>query len=186
MAKKLIVGLGNPGPKYELNRHNMGFLVLDNFALKHNISISKTKELCVMGSGALNGTDLLLAKPQTYMNRSGFGVARLLGYFDLTPEDLIVIHDDIDLEFGQLKIKKDGGHGGHNGLRSIMEQLGSGDFDRLRIGVGRPPGRMPVEKYVLLNFSESDEELTDQIERSVSALESMIINGNDKAMNQFH
>ncbi|MFC1856360.1 aminoacyl-tRNA hydrolase, partial [Thermodesulfobacteriota bacterium] len=149
MATKLIIGLGNPGPKYELNRHNLGFIVLDNLALKHNINISKKKELCIIGNGDILGTNVILAKPQTYMNKSGFSVVRLLNYFKIEPEDLIVIHDDLDLEFNQLKIKSNGGHGGHNGIRSIMQLLATDKFTRLRAGIGRPQGRMPVEKYVL-------------------------------------
>jgi PTH1 family peptidyl-tRNA hydrolase len=186
MAEKLIVGLGNPGVKYELNRHNLGFIVLDNLAYKYKIDMSKKKELCIIGRGAVEGVKVLLAKPQTYMNKSGFGVVRLLNYFKLEPKDLIVIHDDLDLEFGQIKIKEKGGHGGHNGIRSIMDLLNDPNFMRLRVGIGRPPGRMPAEKYVLLNFSESDEELTELVERCTSAIETMIIKGNAAAMNEFH
>ena len=186
MTTKLIIGLGNPGPEYELSRHNLGFIVLDNLACKHDIDISKKKELCTMGSGAINGHKVLLAKPQTYMNKSGFGVMRLLNFFQLEPKDLIVIHDDLDLEFGQIKIKEKGGHGGHNGLKSIFEQLASSDFTRLRVGIGRPPGKMPAEKYVLLNFSENETELSSVIERCINALEIMIIDGNIIAMNKFH
>ncbi len=186
MTKKLIVGLGNPGPQYELNRHNIGFIVTDDLASKHSISISKKKELCIIGSGRVDDIDVILAKPQTYMNKSGNGVVRLLNFFKIEPKDLIVVHDDLDLEFGQVKIKEQGGHGGHNGIRSIMQSLSVSEFTRLRIGIGRPPGRMPTEKYVLANFSESDGELGDVITKSVSALETILTQGNKVAMNEFH
>jgi PTH1 family peptidyl-tRNA hydrolase len=186
MAKKLIIGLGNPGPKYELTRHNIGFIVLDNLALKYGIDISKKKELCLIGDAAVEGERAMLAKPQTYMNKSGSAVKRLLDYFEFELKDLIIVHDDLDLEFGQIKIKDKGGHGGHNGIRSVLELLGDDQFSRLRIGIGRPPGRMPAEKYVLSNFSESDEDLSELIERSVKALEIMIKDGNVIAMNKFH
>ena len=186
MTKKLIVGLGNPGPEYELNRHNIGFIVIDDLACKHKIDISKKKELCMIGSGTIEGSQVILAKPQTYMNKSGFGVVRLLNYFKIEPKELVVVHDDLDLEFGQLKIKETGGHGGHNGVRSIMEVLSSPDFVRLRVGIGRPPGRMPAEKYVLSNFSETDEELSELIETCVSAVETIITDGIILAMNRFH
>jgi PTH1 family peptidyl-tRNA hydrolase len=186
MTKKLIVGLGNPGPEYELNRHNIGFIVLDDLAYKHKINISNKKELCMIGSGTIEGASVILAKPQTYMNKSGFGVGRLLGYFKLEPKDLIVVHDDLDLEFGQLKIKETGGHGGHNGVRSIIEVLSNPDFVRLRVGIDRPPGRMPAEKYVLSNFSQTDEELSELIETCVSAVEAIITEGIIPAMNRFH
>ncbi len=186
MVNKLIVGLGNPGAKYELNRHNAGFLIIDDFACKHNINISKKRELCIIGNGSLKGCGLMLVKPLTFMNKSGFAVQRLLAYYKLEPKDLVVVHDDLDIEFGQLKVKQSGGHGGHNGIRSIMQSLGAGDFTRLRFGIGRPPGQMPAEKYVLANFSCDDEELGRVIERGVEILETIITEGNVAAMNRFH
>lgn len=186
MTKKLIVGLGNPGVKYELNRHNAGFITLDNLAIKHKINISKKKELCEIGTGEIKNVKVTLAKPQTFMNKSGFGVVRLMQYFDFTPEELIVVYDDLDIEFGQVKIKEKGGHGGHNGLRSLIECLGASDFTRLRIGIGRPPGKMPVENYVLSNFSCSDAELNEIIEKSIDAIETILALGNKVAMNRFH
>jgi PTH1 family peptidyl-tRNA hydrolase len=134
---RLIVGLGNPGREYSQTRHNAGFLVLDNLAARWGVPLSRRVFEASFGSGFASGVPVVLAKPQTFMNRSGAAVGRLSRFLRVKREDLFVIHDDIDLPFGLIKIKEKGGHGGHNGLKSIIHALGDGDFLRLRLGIGR-------------------------------------------------
>src|SRR5262245_15916456 len=156
----LIVGLGNPGPKYERNRHNIGFRVADELARKHGLPAWKTNHGGNVTSGILTterGREkAVLLEPMEYMNRSGFAVQRAAAFYGVEPANLLVIHDEIDLDFGVVRLKQGGGHGGHNGLRSIMEQLGDGGFARLRMGVGRDPNKPPGSKdaaaWVLADF----------------------------------
>ena len=150
---RLVVGLGNPGKAYEDTRHNAGFMAADQIAQDFNISLNKTKFDTVFGRGWIGDVDLLLAKPMAFMNRSGPPLQKLAHYFRIPGEDMLVIHDDIDLAFGRLKIKEKGGHGGHNGLRSIMDAFGGGNFVRLRIGVGRSEAGESVTDHVLGRFS---------------------------------
>jgi len=150
---RLVVGLGNPGNKYEDTRHNAGFLVADKIAEDFNLSFNKTKFDTIFGRGFIEDVDVVLAKPMAFMNRSGPSLQKLAHYFRIPGEDMLVIHDDIDLAFGRLKIKEKGGHGGHNGIRSIMDAFGGGDFARLRIGVGRSEAGENVTDHVLGRFS---------------------------------
>ena len=160
---RLVVGLGNPGNKYEDTRHNAGFLVADKIAQDFNLSFNKTKFDTILGRGFVEDADVLLAKPMAFMNRSGPPLQKLAHYFRIPGEDMLVIHDDIDLAFGRLKIKEKGGHGGHNGIRSIMDAFGGGDFARLRIGVGRSEAGENVTDHVLGRFSDDKSEMVARI-----------------------
>lgn len=158
MAARLVVGLGNPGPKYQWTRHNAGFMVLDRLSHSLGVSVTKKSFLGLYGEGSWQGERLLFLKPQTFMNLSGRSVAEALRFHKLSLADLIVIHDDLDIPFGRVKLKEGGGHAGHNGLRSLVQELGGADFLRVRVGIGRPL-HGAVADYVLQNFSR--EEMAD-------------------------
>ncbi len=180
-AYRLIVGLGNPGAKYSLTRHNVGFGAVDEFAKKSGISVSKDAHMSVVGTDPAEG--LILAKPQTFMNRSGFAVAALCSFYKISPEDMVVIHDDLDLPEGTVRIKVGGGTGGHRGLESIVEQTASADFTRIRIGIGREEGIDPSD-YVL---SPLDPDTFDLLARAgCDALELLLDKGVQAAMNVLH
>ena len=153
---KLIVGLGNPGARYEFTRHNMGFLVLDELARQLNVPLSQRGFEACFGKGKLGQTALILVKPQTFMNLSGPAVRKIIDYFKCDTEDLIIIHDALDLPFEDIRLKTGGGHGGHKGLISVIDHLGTADFVRLRLGIGKPFRKTEVESYVLSPFN-SDE-----------------------------
>lgn len=153
---KLVVGLGNPGMRYRFNRHNAGFLVVDQLALQHHISISQTIFDAHTGKGKIAGSAVLLVQPQTFMNLSGIAVRKLADYYRIGLEDVIVVHDDLDLPFLTIRLKAGGGHGGHKGLISIIDHLGGTDFLRVRLGIGRPECKSMVEGYVLSPFSEEE------------------------------
>lgn len=186
MAAKLIVGLGNPGPKYLWTRHNAGFIVLDRFASLAGIQISKKSFSGYYGEGDFKGNKLLLLKPQTFMNLSGRSVAEALRFHKLPTADIIVIHDELDIPFGQIKLKADGGHGGHNGLRSLHQELGSADYNRLRVGIGKPlHGNMA--DYVLTNFGKDEMKMLPQlVDGAVDALEMLIVEGLSKTMSLYN
>jgi PTH1 family peptidyl-tRNA hydrolase len=186
MSAKLVVGLGNPGPQYLWTRHNAGFMVLDRLAHLAGISVTKKNFAALTGEGSWGGARLLLLKPQTFMNLSGRSVVEALRFYKLTLSDLIIIHDDLDIPFGQVKLKESGGHGGHNGLRSLMQQLGSGEFLRVRVGIGRPL-HGDVVNYVLTNFAR--EELADLpvlLDGTVDLLELLLKEGVPKAMSLYN
>jgi PTH1 family peptidyl-tRNA hydrolase len=186
MPTKLIAGLGNPGPKYLWTRHNAGFMVLDRFSHLAGIPLSRKNFSGLYGEGDLRGDRLLLLKPQTFMNLSGRSVAAALRFHKLSLQDMIVIHDDLDIPFGCIKIKEGGGHAGHNGLRSLAQELGSGDFIRLRIGIGRP-SHGDMADYVLNNFTpEEMAGLPRLLDGVVDALELVIAEGAPKAMSLYH
>lgn len=181
----LIAGLGNPGATYAETRHNIGFMVADALADKCGISFSKGKfnaEQC----RTTGKPRLTLIKPMSFMNKSGMPVQNVSRFFDIAPEQLIVIHDDLDLPFGVVKLKQGGGHGGHNGLRSIIQSLGTNVFMRLRMGIGRPQFGDPAD-YVLGRFTPNEKaELDDFVQNGVSALEYLFEHGISKAMTQFN
>jgi len=186
MAVKLIAGLGNPGTRYLWTRHNAGFMVLDRLSHESGIPAVKKGFSGVYGEGWWQGERLLLLKPFTYMNLSGRSVAEAVRFHKLSLEDLIVIHDDLDIPFGRIKLKKGGGHGGHNGLRSLLAELGSGDFTRVRIGIDRP-GRGDVVDYVLTPFrSEETVRLPLLLDGAVEAIESLLSVGLEKTMSLFN
>ncbi len=186
MTTKLIAGLGNPGPKYQLTRHNAGFLVLDRLTEIIRVSVDRTRFSGLYGEGNWFGVRLVLLKPQTFMNLSGRSVAEAARFYKIPPEDIVVVHDDLDLPFGQLRLKAGGGHGGHNGLRSIIAELGSADFLRLRVGIGRPD-KGSAEKYVLAPFSPEESGFVRHVaDGACEALEMLLQEGLPKAMSIFH
>lgn len=184
---KMIVGLGNPGIRYAHTRHNLGFLVLDALAEKYDLTISKKLGVSLLGQGYLAQTKVLLVKPQTYMNRSGESVGELFHYFRDGITDFLVIHDDLDLPWGKLRFKQEGGSGGHNGLKSISQILHSTEYCRLKVGIGRPPAEIPADAYVLSSFSEIEKEVWPQIvQAAVAGLETWCREGIQAAMNQYN
>ena len=184
----LIVGLGNPGKQYEHTRHNIGFDVMDALAEKYNISISEKKHKALCGKGVINGVKVVLAKPQTYMNLSGESVAELVNYYKMDPEEeMIVIYDDISLAPGNLRIRKKGSAGGHNGIKNIIAMTGTQNFKRIKVGVGEKPKGWDLADYVLGRFSDEDrKKVNDAIEDAIGAV-SMILRGEtDQAMNCYN
>lgn len=183
----VIVGLGNPGKKYEKTRHNMGFLAIDKLAKQHDIKINKLKHKALVGDGFISGRKALLVKPQTYMNLSGESVREIVDYYDVDPEELIIIYDDFDLETGAIRIRKKGSAGSHNGMKSIIGQLQSKDFPRIRIGIGKSGGGAEWKNFVLGKTSKQDEKLIeDAVERTADAVACILEKGIDKAMNEYN
>jgi len=184
---KLIVGLGNPGPQYLLSRHNAGFLVADALAREENIGIKTARFDSLFGKGSISGVPVLLAKPQTFMNLSGTAVGKLVRFFKIDVNDVIVIHDDLDLSFNNVRVKMGGGNGGHKGLRSVINHLASPDFIRVRMGIGKPSGRKMVEDYVLERFSNDELALLPDITtRTLHAVIEVVSSGVQAAMNKFN
>ena len=183
----LIVGLGNPGLAYRHNRHNVGFMVADALADKLEIPLKRVKFKAQIGNGKLEDIPIIIAKPLTFMNNSGEAVAPLVRYFKVPLERLLVIHDDMDLPLGTLRMRPSGGSAGHNGMLSIFDKLGTNAIPRLRVGIGRPPGRMDPADYVLQDFPKSDEELLKMvIAQACEAALAFITNGLEKAMNTYN
>ena len=184
---KLIVGLGNPGIEYAETRHNIGFMVVTHLADRAGSALKRKGYQGFYGVGRVAGEEVTILLPQTYMNRSGASVAPAYQSHDIAPGDLIVIHDEIDLSFGCLRIKLGGGHGGHNGLRSIGGALGDPGYLRLRMGVGRPPVGGDVSKHVLSRFATAERaDLTTYVDTATEALELMITRGPQEAMNTYN
>jgi peptidyl-tRNA hydrolase, PTH1 family len=189
---KMIVGLGNPGKEYSTNRHNIGFLCINNFARKHHISLDQKKGKSRTGLGTVEGYEVVLAKPQTYMNLSGQAVSLLMQKYHVSLDDLIVIHDDLDLPLGKVRIRRDSSAGGHNGIKSIIACLGTQDFTRIRVGISRPPQNGEVKEqsiveYVLGDFSREDQPVIDDVLRRVSeAALCLMTDGLTAAMNKFN
>jgi PTH1 family peptidyl-tRNA hydrolase len=184
---RLVVGLGNPGARYENTRHNAGFMIADKIARDFNISFDKRKFDCAFGRGFIEDVEVLLAKPMAFMNCSGPPIQKLAHFFRIQCKEMVVIHDDIDLVFGRLKIKEKGGHGGHNGIRSLMDAFGGGDFVRLRIGVGRSELGDNVTDHVLGRFSvQNAEVLTRIISGARDAIVTVLCKGTKAGMNLFN
>ncbi len=184
---KVIVGLGNPGRRYARTRHNIGFAAVDAVAAAFGLEISREKHQSLIGIGMLDREKLILAKPQTYMNESGRAVAAILRDVCAAPADLIVIHDELDLPLGSVRIKLGGGHAGHNGLRSIIEHIGSADFIRVRVGVGRPGGGVDAADYVLSPFEPEERDAAEKsIALALEAVKALLALGATKAMNIFN
>jgi PTH1 family peptidyl-tRNA hydrolase len=184
---RMVVGLGNPGRAYEKSRHNTGFMAVERVAQTYAIRFDQRKFKTVFGRGRIADTDAMLVKPMDYMNRSGPPVRSLAEYFGVSSKDVLVIHDDIDLAFGRLKIKEKGGHGGHNGLRSLITAWGGGDFPRLRIGIGRPTNSGHVTGHVLDRFSEEELQLLEPImARACDAAAVILTQGLTDGMNRFN
>ena len=183
----VIVGLGNPGKKYEKTRHNMGFLAIDKLAEKHDIKVNKLKHKALTGDGFIFGQKALLVKPQTYMNLSGESVREIVSYYDIDLEDLIVIYDDFDLEIGTIRIRKKGSAGSHNGMKSIIGQIQSKDFPRIRIGIGKSGGGAEWKDFVLGKTSKQDEKLIeDAVDCAADAVGCILEKCIDKAMNEYN
>ncbi len=180
--KYLIVGLGNPGREYTQNRHNIGFMAVERLAAQNQLSFGKVQSKGLLGSGRIGGVPLILLKPQTYMNSSGDCVAAIARYYKISAANVLIVYDELDLPFGTLRLRGKGGAGGHNGMRSIIQHMGN-TFPRLRLGVGRPPGRMPVAAYVLQNFGNADQALLDDLlDEAVRAIETYVHDGIELAM----
>jgi len=180
----LIVGLGNPGRKYRGNRHNIGFMAVDALAAAYDIESSKVQNKAIVGNGRIQNQNVIIAKPQTSMNLSGDSVGPLAHYYKVPPENVLIVYDELDLPFGTIRLRENGGAGGHNGMRSIINHLGQG-FPRVRLGIGRPPGRMPVPAYVLQDFNEKDRPLLDEVlAEAVRAIETYLSEGIQMAMSR--
>ena len=183
----LVAGLGNPGPGYAGNRHNAGFLVADLLAARMGIRFRAGKYQAAVADGRLAGRPVTLAKPMTFMNASGGPVAGLAGYYRLPLSQLVVIHDELDLPFGAIRLTLGGGDNGHNGLRSLTTSLGSRDYYRVRFGIGRPPGRMDPAVFVLRDFSAAErKELPLLVDRAADAVAALLADGLAAAQNAFH
>ncbi|MDP9165391.1 MAG: aminoacyl-tRNA hydrolase [Actinomycetota bacterium] len=184
----LVVGLGNPGPRYETTRHNLGFLVADILADRIGSTFKVHKRSgALVATGRLGGRSVVLAKPRVYMNESGRQVGPLANFYSVAPADVIAIHDELDIDFGRIRLKLGGGEGGHNGLRSVASALGTKDFQRVRVGIGRPPGRKDPAAYVLENFTAAERpEVGLVCEQAADATELLIQLGLEAAQNTVH
>ncbi|MBI3592210.1 MAG: aminoacyl-tRNA hydrolase [Nitrospirae bacterium] len=181
----VIAGLGNPGNKYSKTRHNIGFRVIERISEAYGITLEE-KDSYIIGKGVVEGHDIILLKPLAFMNRSGLAVKKVLKKFNILPAKLIVIHDDLDIDTGSMKIKKNGSSGGHRGIESIIQETGTKDFLRVKVGIGRDP-YIPVEEYVLSNFRASEKMvIKDVIIKAVEAVSVILTGGIDKAMNRYN
>ncbi len=183
----LVVGLGNPGPEYAWTRHNLGFMVAAALSEMWGIGLNRQNLDAQWGQGRVGGETVVLAQPATYMNLSGRAVSRLLAYFKLTPAALVVMHDDLDVPLGRLKLIEGGGPGGHRGVASIIAALDTEEFLRVKLGIGRPPPRVPAEAFVLSPFRSEEEELAaGLVERAAQAVDTLLKEGLAAAQNRFH
>ena len=183
----LVVGLGNPGPEYSGNRHNVGFDVVETLASRIGGRFKSHKARADVIEGRLAGQRVVLAKPRSYMNESGGPVSALRDFFKVPLDRLVVVHDELDLPYAGLRLKLGGGDNGHNGLKSLRRSLGSGDFNRVRFGIGRPPGRMDAAAFVLRDFSAAErKELDVLVEQAADAIEALVVDGMEKAQNTFN
>lgn len=184
---KMIVGLGNPGPRYERNRHNVGFQCVDLLAEKHGLRFDRQRDHAQLALGRIEDQRVILVKPMTFMNVVGPAVVAVARFYKIAPEDMLVVYDDLDLPLGRIRLRPRGGSGGHNGMKSIIQHLGTKEFPRLRIGIGRPPGRMDPADYVLQDFSPEQEEIMVQVrDRAVQAIEYWLEHDITQAMNVFN
>ncbi|MGB8981826.1 MAG: aminoacyl-tRNA hydrolase [Anaerolineales bacterium] len=183
----LLIGLGNPGREYRDTRHNVGFMLIDRLIIRLNARGMKVQSKAIVTTAAYEERKLILAKPQTYMNLSGQSAQGLLHFYKVSMENMLVAHDDLDIPFGTIRIRPKGGPGGQGGMASTIEQLGTKDFPRLRIGIGRPPGRMDPSDYVLQNFSREEMKvLSEIIDRAADAALTFVMDGLNKAMNKYN
>lgn len=182
-----IIGLGNPGPEYAETRHNVGFRVVDLLAERHSIRLRRRRLRSEVGQGQIAGQKVLLVKPQTFMNNSGEAVVKVSDYFDLEPQDLLIVYDDLDLELGTLRLRAAGSPGTHKGMRSIVEHLGSQEFPRLRLGIGPLPPSADAREFVLSRFKPAQVPITDEmVTRAAEAVEYYLSEGMAAAMNEFN
>ncbi|MFC4558556.1 aminoacyl-tRNA hydrolase [Virgibacillus kekensis] len=184
---KCITGLGNPGRKYKKTRHNIGFMVIDELVSRNNWKLKKDKFNGKSTIETMDGDKIALLKPQTYMNLSGESVRPLTDFYDIDPEDVLVIYDDLDLPTGKVRLRQKGGHGGHNGIRSIIDHLGTREFKRIRIGIGRPVTQQPVVDYVLGEFPKAEAADVDaSIQKAADACEAWLKKPFQEVMNEFN
>ncbi|HFC11835.1 MAG TPA: aminoacyl-tRNA hydrolase [Anaerolineae bacterium] len=183
-TKILIVGLGNPGRKYRATRHNIGFMAIDQLAESWGIASDRTEQKAIVAKVSRFDCAVILAKPQTFMNNSGDSVGPLANYYQIPPENVLVIYDEIDLPFGTLRIRPKGGAAGHNGMKSIINHLGN-DFPRVRLGIGRPEGRMPVHAYVLQPFNKDEQTVVEiMLRETADAVETFLRDGVELMMSR--
>jgi PTH1 family peptidyl-tRNA hydrolase len=183
----LIIGLGNPGRGYRRNRHNVGFQILDALAEDLAVRFTRVQANALVTDARLEGVRLILAKPQTYMNNAGQSVSSLARFFRLPPEQILAVHDDLDLPLGALRLRPGGGSGGHRGLGSIVEHLGLAEFPRLRFGIGRPPGAMDPADFVLQDFGPQEEDIVSAgLQRAIACIRTFALDGIQAAMTQFN
>lgn len=183
----LLAGLGNPGPRYAGTRHNAGFLVLDLLGERVGGRFKAHKGRADVLEGRLNGVAVVLSKPRSFMNESGGPVASVAAFYKIPVERIVVVHDELDLPFGTLRLKRGGGDGGHNGLKSLTAALGSRDYARVRVGIGRPPGRQDPADYVLREFAAAErKDLGFHVDRAADAVEALVAGGLDAAQNEFN
>ncbi len=183
----VIIGLGNPGKKYELTRHNVGFMTVDRLSEKWNIPVKQIKHKALIGKGHYNGHSVMLVKPQTFMNLSGESVRDIVEYYDVPSENIIVVYDDIDTEWGKIRIRKKGSSGSHNGMKNIIYLLCDDQFPRVRLGIGRPLPNQDLAQYVLSRFTKSEYDiLKEVIFKSADAIEMMVDKDIDIAMNRYN
>lgn len=186
-ASRIIVGLGNPGPEYADTRHNIGFHCVDCVAGKHEIRLSRRHRSALVGEGEIEGLPVVLAKPRTFVNRSGRAVVYLLARYRLSPSELLVVYDDMELPLGKIRLRAGGSAGGHNGIKSIVQEIGTQDFPRLRIGIGRPPADLDPIEYVLGKQDDEDRAAAaDAVKLAVTAITSVVADGITVAMNRFN
>jgi PTH1 family peptidyl-tRNA hydrolase len=184
---RLIVGLGNPGPAYARHRHNVGFMAVDRFAERHGFRFGRREGNAIVATGTFDGLPVVLAKPQTFMNASGNAVKALVRRYARGPGDLVVVYDELDLPLGRIRVRKDGSHGGHNGMRDIIGALGSQQFARLRLGIGRPRGDEDAVDRVLRPFTPDERpEVEAMLDTAVAALEHLLREGPESAMNEYN
>jgi len=182
-----VLGLGNPGQRYEGTRHNLGADVVREMGRRHGMSLRRQSLNSLWERGRVAGVDAILALPQTYMNLSGQAAASLMHYFDIEPGSLVVVHDDLDLSLGRLKIARKGGSGGHRGIQSVLQHLGGDNFTRLKVGIDRPRYAEPIEEYVLNGWYADQRELIERVvDMAADCLETILTRGVAEAMKQFH
>ncbi|HOK42478.1 MAG TPA: aminoacyl-tRNA hydrolase [Thermoclostridium caenicola] len=183
----IIAGLGNPGPRYQMTRHNVGFETIDYLAALYRLTQFKSKHKALVSEGMMQGKKVMLVKPQTFMNNSGESLAEILGYYKAEPTQLIVIYDDIDLEPGKIRIRAKGGLGTHNGMRSIVSHLNTEDFPRVRIGIGKPDPQIDLADYVLGRFTPEERALVNEaIEKAALAVATMVCASVEVAMGKYN
>lgn len=183
----LLIGLGNPGREYRDNRHNLGFMVIDRLIVRLNARGMKVQSKAIVTTVTYEDRKLILAKPQTYMNLSCQSAQGLLNFYKIPVENMLIAHDDLDIPFGTIRIRPGGGPGGQRGMASTIERLGTKDFPRLRIGIGRPPGRMDPAAYVLQDFSREEMKvLSEVVDRAAEAALTFVVDGLNKAMNKYN
>ena len=183
----LIVGLGNPEPEYSKTRHNMGFDVINKLSNKYEINVNKSKWKGLVGTGIIENEKIILLKPQTFMNLSGESIREVMDFYNLENKDIIIIYDDMDIEKGEIKVRKTGGPGSHNGMKSVIENLPNNRFKRVRVGIGKPENKSDMINYVIGKVSDEEQEILDKgTEKAKEAVIEIIKNGVDSAMNKFN